>query len=246
MTVAQDLIQSALEANGVVGVGQTPATPHLNRGLSVLQRMTDSWSTQPHACFAWRIINVPLVVNQQTYTVGIGGQVNVVRPQEILSGPGAAYITDTNFNRYPVNVVEQDYWQLIGNVGSVNSQVPDTVWYDPQFPLGIINVFPLPYIAYTLTLSTELELVNFATLQTAFNMPPGYQRAIELNLAVELKEYFPAGGPLKPSLIKAAQDALGDVKRKNITQVVAIHDNEIVSRGTPAYNVYTDRGGGNV
>ncbi len=227
MTIAADLVQSALEAINVVGVGQTSNVAHLNRGLSVLQRMMDAWSTQPHACFAWRLIQFPLVVNQETYTVGPGGQVNVVRPQSILEGPGAAYLTDTNLNRYPVNVVPQDYWQLIGNVGSVNSQVPDTVWYDPQFPLGVIHVFPLPYLSYVMTLSTDLELVQFPTLQTAFAMPPGYQRAIELNLAVELK-------------------ALGDVKRKNLTEVVAMHDQEIVSRGTPAYNVYTDRGGGSV
>jgi hypothetical protein len=243
MTVAQDLVQSALEMVNVVGVGQTPATAHLNRGLLVLNRMLDSWSTEPHAVFATRTINFPLVPGQGTYTIGAGGQVNVPRPQDLLVGPGRAYLTDQTQNRYPVEVVPQDKWQMIGNI-SINSQVPDTAWYDPQFPLGIINIFPLPLISYTITFNTILELVSFATLQTAYAMPQGYQEAIECNLAVELKPYFPAGGALSPVVMKLAMEGKGNIKRANLKEVVAVYDTEIVSRGSPTYNIFRDSSGG--
>jgi hypothetical protein len=239
MAVAADLIQSSLEMINVVGVGQVVNVAHQNRALAVLNRMLDSWSTEPHACFAQRTINFPLVVNQGTYTIGAGGQVNVSRPQDLRVGPGAAYLTDTTNNRYPVEVVPQDKWQMIGNI-QINSQVPDTAWYDPQFPLGIINIFPLPALPYTITFNTILELVSFATLQTAYAMPQGYQEAIEANLAVALKPYFPAGGPLNPVVAKLAMEGKGNIKRANLKEVVAVYDDEIVSRGTPTYNIYRD------
>lgn len=238
--VAQDLIQSALEKLGAYGVGQTVNTQDLDRSLEVMNAMLDSWSAESLSVFAWETITFPLVANQGAYTIGTSGSPNIshTRPMDLRTGPGAAYLQDTNLNNYPVDVVPQDYWQMIGN-RSVNSQIPDTVFYDPQFPNGIINVFPLPSIAYNMIVNAVLQLTQYATLQTTVTLPPGYKYAIENNLAVELKPYFPAG-KLADSVIVAAMNGKGVIKRRNIREIVAVYDQEIVSRGAPTYNIYRD------
>jgi hypothetical protein len=42
-----------------------------------------------------------------------------------------------------MEVVPRDKWNQIGNRSStITSQIPSVLFYDPQFPLGVINVFP--------------------------------------------------------------------------------------------------------
>ena len=244
MTIAQDLCQSALEMANVYGVGQLCTnTGHLNRVFSVLNRMLDAWSVEAHSVFAWQSITFPLVVNQGQYTIGpTGANITNTRPIDVRTGDGAAYLQDTNLNNYPVKVVPQDIWQLIGN-RSINSQVPDTLWYDPQFPNGVINIFPLPSIGYTMVFNAVLQLNQFPSLTSTFSFPPGYQEAMETNLAVAIKPYFPAGGPLRPELLLMAKEGLGRVKRANLREVISNYDQEVVSRGAPTYNIYRDANG---
>jgi hypothetical protein len=243
VTTAGDIIQSSFEEINAYGVGETINTAHSARALAVLNNMLDSWNTERLAVYAWQTISFALTPNKASYTIGTSGSpdINNTRPQDLRQGPGAAYLQDTNLNNYGLEVVPQDKWQMIGN-RSVNSQVPDTLWYDPQYPNGTINIFPVPSLAYTVFCNAVLQLAQFASLTSTFTFPPGYAQAIQKNLSVQLKPYFPAGGPLNPLIIEAARESKGNIKRGNIREIVAVYEDEIVSRGAPTYNIYRDRG----
>lgn len=212
-------------------------------GLSVLNEMLDEWSNDNLACYANLEQSIPLQAGKQAYTIGTSGGADIVgtRPLDILQGQGAAYLVDSNQNRYPINVIQQDQWNTIGRLTNT-SQLPDTLFYDPQFPLGILNVFPMPSIAYTIYFDSRLQLVDMTNLNSSFNLPPGYRAAIKNNLCIRLWPYFKQGDP-SAILIGLAMRSLGTIKRKNIKQSPSSYDSAVVSKAKSSYNIYNDASG---
>jgi len=243
-TTALDMITSALVELQLYAPGEVLQDVDAATGLYQLNSMLDSWSNENLTCYAIREQSFTCIVNQSSYTIGQTGMpdINAPRPIKIITGPGAAYLMDSNSNRYPINVVPKDQWNLIGNLTD-NSNIPDTLYYDNQFPLGIINLFPVPNISNVVYFDSYSAISDFASLNTTLSLPPGYQEAIEKNLAVWLKPKFP-GAVLDDVTIRAAGRALGNVKRSNMRKNVAVYDPEIVARGYSTYNIYSDRGGG--
>ena len=237
---AMSAIQSTLEKMKVYAPGVSVNAADSARMLDIMQKMLDSWSNERLACYANLDQSFPLVANKQSYTIGPTGSPDITapRPLAILTGPGAAYLVDVNQNRYPINVVEQDQWNAIGLLNET-SDLPDTLFYDPQFPLGIINIFPLPLLAYTVYFDARLQLQSISNLATAFSLPPGYMKAIIDNLAVEAWPWFKQGDPpLK--MVETAGKSLGNIKRTNIKQSPAPYDSAVVSRAASTYNIYSD------
>lgn len=240
-TTAGDIITDALQMLGVYAPGETLSAADASRALVVLNDMLDSWSNESLSCYAILSQSTTLIPGVSQYTIGPGGAVNSTRPLRLINGPGAAFILDDNGNRYGVDVVPLDQWNLIGNE-EVDSDVPNTLWYDPQFPLGVLNFFPIPNIGWTANWTSYLQLSDFASLTTPVSLPPGYNLALKANLAAELNPYF-TSQPLPPDVQRKAMMSKGNIKRTNMRPLVAVYDPEIISRATPTYNVYTDSNG---
>lgn len=246
MTTALDIITDAYGLLGVYGIGDSITSQDAQLGLRTLNDMLDSWSNESLTTFAILEQSFALQPGVQSYTIGPGGTINQVRPIRILEGPGTAYVQDQNGNNYPVEVVPKDKWNMYSNRSAlITSDFPSILYYDNQFPLGIINVAPFPTIAYTMFFDSYLQLVDEASLTQAITLPPGYGKALKFNLAVDLKPYF-SDAQLDPDVIKQAMEAKGNVKRSNQRQVVALYDDEIVSRANVSYNPYTDSVGSSV
>lgn len=241
MATARDLIQDALEWIGVYAPGETITDADAERCLSKLNDMVDQWSNQSLACYAYLQQSASLVPNVQSYTIGTGGTFNMPRPIRLLTGPGAAYCLDSNNNKYAMAVVTIEEWQMIGNSGStVTSDFPDTMWYDPQMPLGILNFFPYPSAqGVTAHWTSLLPLTSFTALPTTFTLPPGYKDALQTNLAIKIWPYFKDGSP-DGWRVKEAGDALGNVKRTNIRLTPTPYDAALMSRSGNTYSIYID------
>ncbi len=240
---ALDIIQDSLQLLQVYAPGEPLSDADAERMLSVLNDMLDVWSNLTLSCFTILEQSFPLVAGQQQYTVGPGGQINGQRPLKVLDGPGTAYVQDFNGNNYGVSVVPRDQWNLYGNRSIlIQSDFPDTLFYDPQFPLGIINVMPVPTINYTMFFDSYSQLSDLASLTATMSLPPGYKRAIVTNLAKTAKPYF-LKAQLDPLIIEEAMRTHGDIKRTNMRPNVAVMEPELVSRAQVSYNPYTDRVG---
>lgn len=242
---ALDIIKDSLCLLQVYAPSETLTDPDAQQGLNTLNDMLDDWSNQSLATYAILEQSAPLVPGQQSYTIGLVGtpDFNMTRPLKILDGPGTAYVQDPNGNNYPMSVVPRDKWNMYGNRSElITSNYPDTMFYDPQYPLGVINVLPVPTIAYMMFWDSYLQLADLPALTTAFSLPPGYKRAVITNLAVCLKPYFKSA-QIDPLIILEAKERLGNVKRTNGRPNVAIMDPELVSRSQISYNPYTDRQG---
>lgn len=242
MPTARDIIQGALEQIRVYSPAEQASDPDIARGFVVLNDMLDSWSNENLACYAILEQSCPLVPGQQQYTIGPGGNVNGTRPLKLINTPGSAYIQDPNGQNYPLDVIEKDFWNLIGNRSSiVTANVPNTLYYDSQYPLGFLNFYPVPNQGgYTAYFDSWLQLTDFGTLSTAMSFPPGYKKAIQDNLAIELEVYFPMA-VITPALMRAAAMSKGNIKRTNQKEVIALYDAEIVAKPSQSsYNIYTD------
>jgi hypothetical protein len=240
MSTAQAIIQSALEMIGAYSPGEIMSAADSARALDQLNKMLDSWSNESLMAFVITEQSFALVAGKTSYSIGTTASpdVNATRPLRILEGPGAAYILDSNNNRYPVNVIPRDQWNLLPKPGPTNvSDFPDTLFYDPQYPLGVINVSPSPTISYTLYFDSYGQLATLANLNANISFPPGYEAAIQSNLAVWCAPFFKNAG-VSEDVKRLARDTKKIVKRTNRRTNLSQLDAMNAPRGT--YNIYTD------
>lgn len=235
---ALNIIQGSLEAIKVYAPGVSVTDADAERCLTEMNHMLDNWSNQSLACFANVEQSFVLVPGTISYTIGVGGTINLPRPLKITTGPGAAYLKDANNNRYPIDVIEQDQWNQIGLLTDT-TQLPDTLFYDPQYPLGIINIHGTPSAANTVYFDSRLPLAELINLNVNFSLPPGYTDAIQNNLSVRIWKYFKQGPP-DPYLMAEAAATLASIKRTNIRTSPSQFDSAIVSKAAAGYNIYSD------
>lgn len=180
MTTVSDLLTDALIEAGVITMAQTPSASQLNRALTRLNNMLDSWSNDGINVFARTWVNYTLTPMQASYQIGTGAaDFNTPRPSSIAS----AYIRIGNVD-IPVAVInDQIYAEQIAvkNIGGP----PKYLNYDNGFPIGLIRLWPLAGSSYQLFMQLEAPLGDYALTDTV-SLPPGWNRAVIFNLAVEL------------------------------------------------------------
>lgn len=244
---ALDIITDALQGIGVYAAGEPITAADSVLCLQRLNTMVDSWSNEALMTYAILEQSGLLIPGQYQYTIGTGGNFNMTRPLRILNSPGTCYIVDSTGNRYNLEVVPRDRWNLIGNLTQVTANFPNTLFYDPQYPLGIINLYPKPNVGWTLYWDSYLQLTDFADLTVVLSLPPGYQAALQDNLSVELWRFFkPDNAPIPPTTLAIAARSKGNVKRTNIRENISNYDPELVSRANGSYNIYSDSARGSV
>jgi hypothetical protein len=223
--------------------------------MAVLNDMLDSWSNEALTCFTILQQSAPIVAGKNQYTIGdpsqiYGGEWSNVPPPDFLMtrplrlrlGPGAAYLMDTNNNRYPVDVIQQDRWNLIWNLQSTTSNLPDTLFYDPQVPYGVLNIWPMPNTGgMVLYWDSYAQLGQLRNPSDQLLLPPGYTKAIKDCLAIELWPYFkPDQANVPPLLMTLASKSKGNIKRTNQRENIAFFDRELTAAAPRPYNIYSD------
>lgn len=205
---AIDLITRALRTAGVYGSAETPSAADAVDSLAVLNEMLDSWSVA--RLYVYQIVTNSLVatVNKSTYTIGAGGDFNVTRPTHIThaiySVSGIDYTlrqaTRESFASIPFKAAEG---------------IPELFSYEPSHPLGVISLWCTPGVVGTINIQSPQQLTEFPTLATDVELPPGYEAAIRLSLAVALRDEFDL--PPKPVLSTRAAQAVKRVRRLNVS-----------------------------
>lgn len=245
MPTARDIIQDTMELLGIYAPGNPMSAADAERGLSTLNDMMEVWSNESLATFDWLTQTFTLIPGQYQYTIGpaaLNPDIVGERPLRVSDAAGAAYLLDNSLNRYLMDVVDQMTWNL-QTTAVANSDLPDILFYDPQYPLGVVNIWPTPSTGYTCSFLSYRQLGGFTTLDSPFTLPPGYKRAVVTNLCLSLKPYF-TGSVLDPDVRMEAMQTKGIIKRLNMRTQIAVFDPELVSRGNSVYSIYSDRGSG--
>lgn len=208
MTTAVKLIEQALGLIGVRAAGETLDGDTVTDSLQALNDLIDSWATE--AFYVYQVLNhaYTLSSNQQTVTIGPGGDIDVPVPFLIASG---AFTRRSGID-YPIKICGRAEYNAIIMKTSGTSW-PSVGCYEREYPLAKLLLWPLPSDAYELNLPLWYRLGEFASPAEDIFLPPGYRRALTHSLAEELAPSF--GREPSALLLKNAARARANVKRVN-------------------------------
>lgn len=229
----RDLVSASARLLGVLATGETLSAQEATDGLATLNRMLDSWSEEKLLVYA-RVREVfALTPGQSSRTLGTGGNFNTARPQAIAQ---ARLLV--NGLEYPVDILSEAEWAAIADK-SVQTEIPTAIYPEGTYPLETVNIYPVPSAANSLVLYSWKPLSTVATLDTAISLPPGYERALVFNLAVDLAPEY--GRPVPDRVDLVAARSLASIKRKNFRPSYLQIDGAIPARGRGRVDIRSGR-----
>lgn len=235
----QDLLGFALRAIGVLGTGQTALPEDYQDAFSALNGMMGLWNRR--RWLIYHLVDVSVVsTGAQSYTVGLGGNFNVPRPDRLEAAFFRQFVSSQpNKVDYPLQILQarEEYNQIaLKNLTSW----PAYVFYDSAIPLGIVYPWPVPQAGiYELHLSLKAALPQFTSYVQSVNLPDEYTETIWTNLAIRLSTIYP-GAAVSDDLRGLAKASLETIRAEN-TQVPALKmPGGLPGRGAK-YNIYSDR-----
>lgn len=230
MATAIEIITRSLRLAKAIGTGEALTGPEATDGLVVLNTLLQAWSLERLLVYQVLRTTHVLTAGDGNYTVGSGGNINIARPIHLED---TSYLTLNGID-YPLVLINEAGYQ--GLAYKIQQGVPEWLWYDPKFPLAEINLYPVPNQGYTLNLASWTPLQTFATLTDSLSLPPGYQRMIEYNLAVEFGMEFQTDVP--PLVLKIAGDTKAVVKRINAPNYVLKPESVHISPRRASFQIY--------
>ena len=189
---AESMIESAMLLLGVLASGQSANPQEKVDGLADLNRLLDSWNQRRELIYEISRHKFTLTADQNPHTIGLAtgsgsnGNMVIARPQMIED---AALIPQGTTIELPVTILSNQQYRGIRNK-ELSSTSPTDLWYEREWPLGNIWLWPKPSDAAELVLWVWNQLPSGMILAEKFNVPPGYRRAIRYNLAVEIASRY--------------------------------------------------------
>jgi hypothetical protein len=213
VATAIDIIKRSFRSINVIGGSEDLTADMAQTGLDLLNAMLESWSNESLIVYQSTLLNFPLVAGQSNYTIGTGGNFNTTRPTTIDSG----YIRWNTID-YPLSLINTDQYDGIPLKTSPN-QISYALYVDAGFPLTTLKLFPTPNDATAqIFLEAKVPFMGFTSLTDPINMPPGYERALDRNLAIEIAPQY----GVEPKLIikMMASNAKKWLKRTNFQPLI--------------------------
>lgn len=206
MTIAQVIITDALKELQVISEDETPSATMLSDGLRMLNRLLETLSQR--ISFAPKMTTLSKTLAGETsLTIGPTGVLVGTRPISIES----AYVQDGDIT-YPVTVVKREQWDEL-TYKTEPGDMPATVFYDGTYPDGTLYLNPVSS-GKTLVLRAVAIVKSFASLSAELDLPPGYEDAIMLRLAIRMAPGY--GVQVSPEIKLAARNAMSAIKKTNL------------------------------
>ena len=223
---ALTLIQDALFEIGVLAEGETATDAMAQHALRRLKYMLRHWSSKNIRLY-YAKEDTLVLTGATSYTVGVGAVFNVIRPTSIR---GAFVKSSTTGVDDPIKIITEDEYRRI-SMKSLGG-TPELLWYDPDYPFGIIYLWPVG--TGTLHIDSLKPLTDPATLTTSVSFPPEYDEAIVCGLAVRLAPNY--GKAASAETVAMALDGLRDIEVKNFAEQVNAVRPEVISLNSK-YNI---------
>lgn len=236
MATVGDLVADALLEINVLAAGETLSADDGASGLRALNRMVNAWKAERVFIFKLGRTTWNIVAADGEYTVGSGADVNVLRPVHI----NAVNIIDTSITpnyEMPLRLMTDQDWAGLA-LKTLTSARPDSAYYNLTYPTGTLNLWPVPTSATLQGVLYAPEAVaEFAALAEGVALPPGYERMVVKNLAIEMAPQY--GREPSETLKKQARDSLAVVLRANKKlEEMRFPPDAAMSRGS--YDIWSD------
>lgn len=203
--VVSDLVTGALTEIRSARAGDVVNPDDMDLGLRLLNELLDGYNANKRAIYSRQTLTFTLIPNHDPHTIGLVGDspdfaVSVGPPQEVLR---ANIILSGNI-RSRVMIRDEFSWNNI-SAPTITSSVPSDLYYDrAAWPLGQINLYPIPTAAYSIELLVSVLFAQ-VELTTEYDFPYGYQGALRKSLAEVCAGPF--GQPVPPTLKADAANA---------------------------------------
>ena len=221
MATASSMIFRALRLTGEKIHGGTLTSSEATDYLSDLNSMLDSWSIERLMCYQILQESFSLTSAFNSYTIGPGAALSSVsRPVKIVD---PCFVRDSGNLDSRLQIVDNVAYGMVVQKSTAGSY-PSYINYDSAFDssgFGTINLYPGPTSGLTLFINSWKPLQNFANISTVAALPPGYQRAIEFNLAIELSGGYTS---VSPEVAKIAREAKAAVQTLNAPDAMMVLD----------------------
>jgi hypothetical protein len=202
MTTAADIIGDAFLIAGIGDQYNALDAASSAVGLRILNRMMDSWSNESLSVYNINEDTFTMTPGQYVYSTSLLTQ----RPREV----DYVFVRQNNVD-YQCDLISADNYSEIAY--KITSGLPDQCYYNSGYPNGTLTFFPSPSTPYEAHIGYKALLETFANLTTAVSLPPGYERALVYNLALELAPAFGTQAPA--SVAQSAYEAKWAIKRMN-------------------------------
>lgn len=235
-----DLITRALRLITVLAEGEVPTAQQSSDAFDSVNALIDQWASERLELYQVTNTIFTITPNVQTYLVGTGQAVNVVRPVFI------DHVNFINSSSSPplelqLNPLTDDAWSKVP-VKLLTSPFPTSWYYNATYPNGTLMLWPIP-TATTLTGSvySPVAVPEFTSLTQTVTFPPAYRRMIVTNLAVELMPEYGINPGSVQGLIQQAAESKAAVKRANLELMDMSCDAAALIQGQSRryyYNIY--------
>jgi hypothetical protein len=212
MATGKTVLLGALRLLNVKQSSEALATDELEDGKDSLNELIDSWSNQKLIQPALVEVTHTLTASDAQYSIGSSGDINTTRPLKIES----AWIRKSNLD-YQVDMIENQEWSNLFRK-TTETPFPRKLYYRASYPLGEINLYPTPSEANTLVMQVWTQISQITDMTATLTLPPGFNRALKYNLAVEMGPEY--GTEASPTVQKIAVESKDWIKTANYGQVM--------------------------
>lgn len=208
MATVADLIDGSLRLIHQIGSGETASADEYADGLEAVNAILATWNNEIGMCYALREESLTFTA-AVSRTLGPTGNLATTRPVEIVQ----AWVVDSNTS-YPVRIISDEEYAAIPDK-TTTGDWPELLNYKPDMPNGTVYFYPVPNASGTMKLLTRTPVSNFAATSDTISLPPGWERALRFNLAVDLASEFEADVPLKVEQIaRSSKRALARMNQR--------------------------------
>lgn len=206
----RDLVQRAMRVATILGAGETADADDASDALLSLNLMLDAWQADQLFAYSIEETTKALTAGVGTYTIGPAADIPMTpRPVNIEW----AFTRDAqNYDRQIDIEPNQVYASIV--LKSLGNIYPQVLFFNPDYPVGSVNLWPLPNAGLTLHLGTWVILTEYASLNDTVSVPPGYEDAMVFSLAERLCPEY--GKSVSNDLAKQAQLARARVMGNNL------------------------------
>lgn len=206
------LIRDTLQEVNAIGIGDTPDAATNQFVFARLVRLFDNWNVEKAGAYASDTLTFTLIPVTNPHTIGPGGDWEAdTRPIQIETAE--LILSDADIPvRQPITIRDKFWWSAL-SVPTLETSIPTDLYYNPQWELGQVFLWPVPTTAYDVSLLVRLSFVDIALDDTIW-LPPGYLDAVVLTLA-EMIASPVTGKPAPGDITLRAQDARARIFNQN-------------------------------
>lgn len=215
MATVLDMIKKSLRLKLVIGQANPNPTPsQATNAMETLNSMLESWALERLIIYQILEETFSWTSGQSSRTIGSAGNFVTTRPTRIEDG-----FTRISGIDYPYRSIDKAEYDSIASK-TTQSSYPQVIFYDPVATAGVLYAYPVPSATVSVHLKSWKQLQSFSALTDVVALPPGYQRAIEYNLTVELDGEYP-DLPLSDSVVSIANKSLAAIKKFNSPTLIS-------------------------